>query len=180
MPSKSLYEPEVSLAITTDYIQSVSTIKEKGKMVYRDLLTLIQEQKQFDIKNIKNIENTLGEYNKRLRILIREMSEFIPEYSFSLETISKAYILGIDSLITSYSANLQSILNEKNKIQTQLCDQELLKTEIRKLKAELIQNNKKSLEETEYLKALIDKYKFTMKLYKKELDYKEDLTYEQS
>ena len=70
--------------------------------------------------------------------------------------------------------------NEKNKIQTQLCDQELLKTEIRKLKAELIQNNKKSLEETEYLKALIDKYKFTMKLYKKELDYKEDLTYEQS
>ena len=116
MPSKSLYEPEVSLAITTDYIQSVSTIKEKGKMVYRDLLTLIQEQKQFDIKNIKNIENTLGEYNKRLRILIREMSEFIPEYSFSLETISKAYILGIDSLITSYSANLQSILNEKNKI----------------------------------------------------------------
>ena len=174
LPSKQLKTYDDQPIQSTEYIEIISQIKEKGKLLSRDLLTIIQEQDCFTFNKINEIENTIGEYAKRLRIILRELNEFIPEFSQALEIIFKGYAIGIDSLIGSFHFEIKKNQEEYIKLQEKLCDQEILKNEIRKFKVDISQMNKKHTEESDYLKALIDRYKFTVNLYRKELDAKED------
>ena len=175
LPSRNLPLYSSECKPYAEYIKKISQIREKGKLISRDTLTLIQEQKEFDVKDREGIERTIGEYAKRLRIVLKEINEFVPEYSQALEIIFKANVSGIDSLVTSCNNRINDIQEEYVNLQGKLCDQEILKTEIRRIKVEFSQKNKKYNEEVEYLKALVDRYKFTVELYRKELDNKEIL-----
>jgi hypothetical protein len=161
-----------------EFIKKISDIKEKGKLVSRDLITLMQEQKNFNLQSINTVQDVLGEYAKRLRTLLKEISQFIPEHCQALETIFKAQVLGIDSLITTFNSKIQNLNTENSQLRQKLADQETLKTQLKKSHLETSQTNKKNEEEIKNLKALIDRYKFTVELYKKELDHKELLNTE--
>ena len=175
LPSRNLPVCSGEEKTYDEYIENISQIKEKGKLISRDVLTLIQEQKDFDVKDTEKIEQTIREYAKRLRIVLKEVNEFVPEYSQALEIIFKANVIGIDSLITSCNNRINEIQEEFVILQGKLCDQEILKTEIRRLRVEMSQKSKKYHEEVDYMKALVDRYKFTVELYRKELDNKEVL-----
>lgn len=159
------------------FIEEITEFKEKAKLITRDIMTLMQEQQDFNIDDLGHIEKTIGEYAKRLRIVLKETSEFVPDYAQAFEAIFKANVVGIDSLVTDFHQKLEDFKKETSALQGKIHEQDVLKTEIWVLKAQIAQNQKRSTEDIQYFKKIADRYKGTIELYRKELDSVEEFTH---
>ena len=153
-----------------EVLDKVEKIMQKAKFVQKDCITVLEEMKRSDIDRVDEIQKNIEEYAKRARIMLNELNEFIPEYSGAVETIFKGFVKIIDGMVASHLDKVKEIHMEKQELKGKIVEQKILRNEIKRLKLENLINVQRYTEENENLKNNIESYKYTITLYKKELD----------
>lgn len=153
-----------------DVLDKVEKIMQKAKFVQKDCITVLEEMKKIDVDRVDEIQRSIEEYAKRARIILNELNEFIPEYSGAVETIFKGFVKIIDGIVGSHLDKVKELLQEKQELRGKIVDQKVLRNEIKRLKMENLINVQRYSEENENLRKNIESYKYTITLYKKELD----------
>jgi hypothetical protein len=156
--------------VDNEVVFKINQILQKAKFVQKDCENFVLEMKKTEVSKVLEIQKNIEEFSKRLRIILKEMNEFVPEYSAAVERVFKGFVRVVDELIDSHCERLREIEEEKMEIKKKLVEQKGLKSEIKNLKYENVIMERDFREEIEILKKNIDGYKYTIGLYRKELD----------
>ncbi|CAG9335570.1 unnamed protein product [Blepharisma stoltei] len=171
------YSPEKTENIVEptpeELLQVCKKMKEKAKYFNRDILSLLENQCNEKINNeelSKKVEYWIGEYSRHLRIIIRGIAEFIPEYSTALEKCLKGIFLLCEWVVGANNEKIKEIKLELDQERVNKAENIEAQHEIKMIKSDMIAKEKKYLEKIDSLKLVKRKYENIISLYEKELE----------